>query len=196
MTAKRKQLKAGQYCLKPAQIEKLINSCTDFRNRLIVKLAAYCGLRREEIAELHVENVDLPERRLWIPGKGDKRRLVPIPDEVFSELSAFLGRRKGGWVFVSRKKPLFPIDVVVINRVIGAAGASAGIKNPNKSLKNINPHCLRHSYARMLKDRGVPMEAIQAVMGHSSIRTTMDTYGLLSDAEIQESVQGAFSNDG
>ena len=50
-------------------------------------------------------------------------------------------------------------------------GEKAGIENPAPGLKNINPHCLRHSYARHLKDAGMSIEAIQNIMGHSSFKT-------------------------
>ena len=65
------------------------------------------------------------------------------------------------------------------------AGQKGGVKHPNPYEKHINPHLFRHSIARHLKSMGFTAEWIQNFMGHSSIKTTMDTYGTLGIDEMQ-----------
>lgn len=98
-----------------------------------------------------------------------------------------MGDRKVGFVFpsVSKLNTLGHISVRQINRVLGEAGNRAGLKNPIPELKNINPHLLRHSIARILKDAGMSVEAIQKILRHSSYKTTMDMYGTKSIDDIQ-----------
>jgi integrase/recombinase XerD len=186
-----RQLKPGQHVLKPAEVKLIIASVKGFRDRIIVKLAAQCGLRREEIATLKTNNIDQSAEQLWVTGKGGKRRMVPISSELLQEINYLVGKRRG-YVFPAAKKRHAGLHVTAINRIFAQAGQAAGIKNPNPALKNINPHSLRHYYARRLKDAGVPLEAVQAVLGHESIKTTMDVYGLMSTSQIDETVRGSF----
>lgn len=70
----------------------------------------------------------------------------------------------------------------------------AHLKNPIPELKNINPHILRHSCARILKDRGLSLEVIQKVLGHLSYRTTMDLYGTKSIGEMDKELREKMGN--
>ena len=109
-----------------------------------------------------------------------------MPAEVTADLKFYLGKKKKGHIFPARKVRGVGIHPIQINKIVAAAGRQARIKNPNPQLKNINPHSLRHSYARQLKDRGVSIEAIQNLLGHKSFKMTMDTYGLMSIDDIDK----------
>jgi hypothetical protein len=56
--------------------------------------------------------------------------------------------------------------------IIEQTGKRADIANPNPRLKNLNPHLLRHSIARFLKNKGFSAEWVQNFLGHESYKTT------------------------
>ncbi|MBW1812293.1 MAG: site-specific integrase [Deltaproteobacteria bacterium] len=73
-----------------------------------------------------------------------------------------------------------------MNRIVSKAGLRAGIQNPNPSLKNINPHLLRHSFSGNAKKGGLRIDVLSLILGHSSTKTTMDMYGTPNIDDIQE----------
>lgn len=142
-------------------------------------------MRRAEISNLEINFIDKKNRRLYALGKGSKQRFIPLPPELFNDLCHFIKGIPQGKVFPS--KIIFGAGIVPkqINVIVAQAGRRASIKNPDPNRKNINPHILRHSYARHLKDQGVKMETLRTILGHESIKTTMDTYGLQSVEDIE-----------
>jgi integrase/recombinase XerC len=185
MTKSKQQLRPGQYVLKPDEIRRLIDLTPGYRDRLILRLLAYGGLRRGEISALDADMVDRKAKRLHVRGKGNKVRFVPLQPDLFNDLVHFIGKSTGK-VFPGKFRPGAGLLPQQINKIVAAAGIRAGIKNPNPSRKKLNPHILRHSYARRLKDLGLPMETIKNILGHESIKTTMDVYGQESVDDIEK----------
>ena len=184
----KKQLKAGQYNLKDWEIEKIIDMEPSFRNRLIIRLLAYCGMRRDEISNLKIDMIDRDSGKVTVIGKRKKLRSIPCEIKLLNDLLHWAGNRKAGFLFPAKIAHGRGIVPKQINVIVAAAADRAGIKHPDKSRGKLNPHLLRHSYAHRLKKAGVSMEAISAVMGHENINTTVKTYGLLSDDDIQEEI--------
>ena len=102
-----------------------------------------------------------------------------------------LGGSKDGYLFpaVSSLNNKGHISTTEINRIVAKAGHRAQLENPVPELKNINPHILRHSCARILKDRGLSLEVVQKVLGHLSYKTTMDLYGTKSISEMDDELK-------
>lgn len=102
-----------------------------------------------------------------------------------------LNNPKKGYIFpaVSSLNKNGHISNTEINRIVARAGHKAQLHNPIPELKNINPHILRHSCARMLKDRGLSLEVVQKVLGHLSYKTTMDLYGTKSITEMDDELK-------
>jgi len=182
----KQQMNASAYHLKPAEIKKLIVAAGNFRDRCIIKTLYWLGLRRKELVELDVRDIDFDRKRVLVrEGKGSKTRIVPIiDDEYLSDLQHLLGSRQEGPVFVSSQRK--QMSLRMINRIIEKTGDTAGIKNPNPGRAHLNPHLFRHSIARFLKSKGFTAEWIQNFLGHQSYKTTMDMYGTISIDEMQE----------
>lgn len=179
-------MKPSAYHLKPADIKKLIVAAPNFRDRCIVKTLFWLGLRRKELVELDVRDIDFERKRVTIRrGKGAKVRVVPlIDDEFISDLKHLIGERKEGAVFLSSHgKQLTPraINYLILN--VSRRGA---VKHPRPGREYLNPHLFRHSIARFLKSKGFPAEWVQNFLGHQSYKTTMDMYGTMSIDEMQE----------
>jgi len=72
-----------------------------------------------------------------------------------------------------------------VNRILARAGNLADVKHPDPNRESINPHLLRHTFANNWKKQRGDYEALQQILGHASIATTVDSYGRLSVDDIQ-----------
>ena len=186
MPASTHQLGASAYHLKPSDLRKLLLTASNFRDRCLIKTLWWLGVRRSELINLDVRDVDVARKRVTIhKGKGGKTRVIPIiNDEYLSDLLLLIGSRKTGPIFLSnRHRGMAPRSV---NHIVATLGAQAGVANPNPRLSHLNPHLFRHSIARFLKSKRFSAEWIQNFLGHESYKTTMDMYGTLSIDEMQE----------
>ena len=155
------------------EARRLVQACSmkskaDRRERLIVLLLYGCGLRTDELCRLNLEDVNRERQELTVwKGKGDRQRVIPIPQGVFVELLAYLGDRggkRGALLRTTAKRcRLAAKDVCdVIRRVAEKAGFE----------KRIVPKTLRHSYATHLMNRNVDLAIIASLMGHRSPQET------------------------
>ena len=94
---------ASAYHLKPAEIRKLFIAAPNIRDRCILKTLYWLGLRRQELIDLDVRDIDFDRKRVKVrEGKGDKIRIVPIiDDECLSDLVHHIGQRNEAPVFLS-----------------------------------------------------------------------------------------------
>lgn len=187
--------KTSAFTLKPAEIRKLIYNCQDLRERIIIRLMAHCGLRRNEVATLRVERIDWDRRRLSFIGKNRLPGVVPTPPDLLQDIKFYLAGRSSGWLFPARKQTKAGhLTRIQINRIVGQVGQRAEIKSPNPRSKtgNINPHLLRHTFARLCKDAGCSIEVVQGLMRHASFKTTFDYYGTLDFEAAQASYEQNF----
>lgn len=191
--SKKYQFKDSEFYLKPADMKKVIYIVSSFRDRCILKTFVQTGIRRAELASLDVRDVDLEDRRVRIrEGKGAKERLVPITDELASDLSHLIGKRKIGPLFVSLRGS--QISTRSLNRIVVQAGRLAGIKNPNPKYDGrLTCHLFRHSFARSWKMQGGSMESLAKILGHSSTATTIDLYGTESIDDVQDNYERVMS---
>jgi integrase len=169
------------------EVERLADATIRERDRLIILVMAYGGLRAGEVGGLRVEDVDvercrfnLRQQAIYARGEGtvlaplktrSARRTVPIPCSVVEELAAFVGDRTG---LVFTRLDGEPMAHVAINHVIQRAAGRAGIRP-------IHSHLLRHTAVSLLIDDGANPRAIQAFVGHANITETLGTYGHLFD---------------
>jgi integrase len=177
--------KESEFYLSPREIERVVYAASGFRDRCILKLLWKTGIRRAEVSGLDVRDIDLAKKLLHIrEGKGAKARLVPFDDELASDLTMHLGKRKTGPLFISNKGN--SISVRAINDLVGRAGERAGVKHPNPRRRAINPHLFRHTFARQWKKNGGDLESLSKILGHTSVAMTIDLYGTKSVVDLQE----------
>jgi integrase len=186
MPASTHQLAASAYHLKPADVRKLLLAATNFRDRCLIKTLWWLGVRRRELIQLDIRDLDVERKRVTVrAGKGGKTRVIPIiDDEYLSDMLLLIGSRKTGPIFLSNRHRMMAPRLV--NYIVATLGVKAGVTNPNPRLIHLNPHLFRHSIARLLKSKGFSAEWIQNFLGHESYKTTMDMYGTLSIDEMQE----------
>jgi site-specific recombinase XerD len=154
------------------QAEALIRGCPrrsaqERRNRLMILLLYGCGLRTAELCALDVADIVRERQELTVrKGKGDRPRVIPIPDGVYSELLAYLLERgKRGALFRTAHlaRRISEKDVCGVLR-----SAVARTTLPS----SVTARTLRHSFATHLMDRGVDLAVIASLMGHRSPHET------------------------
>ena len=173
------QLKDSQYTLSRAEIRRIVRAAETFRNRCIIECLADTGIRRFELRDLHVTDIDFEQKEIKIiKGKGGKERIAPASDDLLADLKLLIRDWKRGPVFSGpRRKPL---SLRMINNVVAKAGHDAGVENPNPNYDNITCHLFRHSFAHEYKRHArtiADLEALASILGHASVKTTLDEYG-------------------
>ena len=157
------------------------------RDRAIIYLFTYAGLRVDELSNLKLTDIDLDMKRLRIVGKGMKVRSIPISNTLMAEIQDWFAFRaemakkkpyveESPYVFYSQRSPKFTVR--------GIQTMIEGYSLPNKKL---TPHMFRHTFCKwMLKATNNDIEKVRRLAGHSNIATTSrylkDSYSDLADA--------------
>lgn len=154
--------------LTKGEVVGLINSISNPKHRLMVKLMYSAGLRVSELVHLKAENLDIENGYGWVRhGKGNKDRMFIIAESIKQELKNYISRECasfGSYLFRGHKGHLTTAAVRSI------------IKNAVKSSKlnkRAHPHTLRHSFSTHLIENGSSVAEVQSLLGHSSAETTM-----------------------
>ncbi len=147
--------------------ERLFAAAVALRDRTLILVGFYLGLRVSEIVCRQVEDIDL-DRALCVvrKGKGDKDRAVPIPVALLPALRAWIADRTTGWLFPSTRSQTGHLSARAFQKSIKLTAARAGIS------RHVTPHKLRHSYATALLHSGADIIEVRDLLGHSSVATT------------------------
>ena len=167
--------------LTPTEINALLTAADD-HYRVLLMAAVLTGLRQGELLGLQWSDVDWQARQVYVrrswsggrmyePKTKTSRRRVPIPDELLTPLREWRLRCPKGaldLVFPNGDgKPQNPSNL--LRRGFFPALRRAG-------LRRIRFHDLRHTYASLLIARNVNPKIVSTLLGHSSIKVTMDVY--------------------
>jgi integrase/recombinase XerC len=145
------------------------------RDRALVELLYGTGIRIGELVALDVRDLELRAREVRVMGKGEKERIVPIPEQARRALDAWLEVRRHPGVM---SEPLFislrprreggprRLAAREARRILGERAVRADLD------QHVHPHRLRHSYATHLLDMGADLREIQELLGHASLSTT------------------------
>jgi integrase len=184
--------KYNEYYLNWNEINSIIAAAKNLKESVILKILARTGMRRFELVNLNVKNIDYERKRIFIErGKGatkkdPKSRAVPIDDDTLQAVKFYVGSRKIGFLIQSNKKGYEGMSLSQINRIVANCAERAYIKNPNPKLKNMNPHIFRHSFSRLSLAAGIPFNMVQKIAGHADARTTLQMYGVPSISDTQQ----------
>lgn len=179
--------------LSQVQVKQLIDTCDDSligqRDRMVLAILAGAGLRREELAGLHWEQIksqpagDKVRTVLEIKGKGSKNRVVPVSDELVTILDNWSETNgKSGYIArsIKGKKLGDHLSAVGIFKIVRKHGITIG-------QPRLAPHDLRRTYAQLGYAAGVPITQISRLLGHSSIVTTQRYLNLDLDLSVTAS---------
>lgn len=149
-------------------MEAPAGSGANLRDQAVLELLYSSGLRVSELTALNISDLDLADGMVKVMGKGRKERIVPLGSKAITAITSYLAVRGN----VQQDTPLF------LNRKgfrISRQSVDAIIKRWSvsmKTMRNVSPHTLRHTFATHMLDGGADLRSIQELLGHSSLSTT------------------------
>jgi len=148
------------------EVMKLFNVTRNNKHKLMLWLIYSCGLRRSEVINIKLNDLDRERGLLHIrEGKGKVDRIVPIPQKIWEKIRLYLdGYKPITYLFEGQSGGRYSVESVY--SVFKQSLRRAGIR------KDVGVHCLRHSYATHLHESGLDIRYIQELLGHKSSRTT------------------------
>lgn len=164
------------------QVAEFWNSFHTFRDLALVGLMLHDGLRSCEALGLQMHDLRLPEAQILVRGKGNKQRLLPLPQDIRQVLEKYLWLERPQ----TQSAALF---VALKGRARGMPLSSAGLRSlfryhrRTSAVPLANPHRFRHTFGADMVRAGISLPALQHLMGHSQIRTTM-LYVQLAPEEV------------
>ncbi|PRY85342.1 site-specific tyrosine recombinase/integron integrase [Mongoliibacter ruber] len=153
--------------LSKEEVKIILDSHQNLKHRAMLSLIYSCGLRRSELLNLKITDVDSKRRFLIIrQSKGKKDRLVPLSPKILELLRSYFKIFKPSVYLFEGHRSIGKYSEKSLESVLKQALVKSGIKKP------VTLHWLRHSYATHLLERGTDLRYIQELLGHNSSKTT------------------------
>jgi integrase/recombinase XerD len=158
--------------LSQQEVAQLIDAADTPFHRMLLMTAYATGLRRAELAQLKVEDIDSQRMVIHVKGgKGRKDRDVMLSPKLLDELRAYwrgMRRKPKVWLFPGNRwhTASQPITTKVVWSACRDAAERAGITKP------VHPHTLRHCFATHLLEAGADLRTIQVLLGHRDLEET------------------------
>jgi len=143
------------------------------RNKLIIYILIYTGVRVTELVDIKCKDVDLLTMQLRVMGKGMKERTIPLKPEVAEVLREYLNTKRknckfadSDYLLISQRTRHMHRDA--INKMLKVMADKLNV--------NIFPHKFRHTFCSRLISLGVPISTVAKLAGHANIQTTAEFY--------------------
>ncbi len=148
------------------EVQKIIEITKNIKHKCIISLLYSAGLRRCELLNLKIENIDSNRMVINIVNsKRNKDRITILSPTVLAELRIYIKEyRPKIYLFEGQNGNQYSAESVL--KIVRNAGEKAHIA------KRVTPHMLRHSFATHLLENGTNLRYIQSLLGHSSSKTT------------------------
>ena len=182
--------------ISPAEIAKLINQCgrasgMGLRNRAIIVTLWRAGLRVAELTALELKDIGTNSIHVR-HGKGNKRRYVAVDPSTIQVIQKYITTRNqiarylpnlraSPYVFCTRQGR--KLSTGYIRNMLKLLATKAGIE------RRIHPHALRHAFAVELLYESVPLNMIQAQLGHSNLAVTSNYLAHVSPKDLNAAMQ-------
>ena len=164
-------------------IEVMRDHCTQIRDIAMIDMLYSTGIRVGELVNLNITDVNLQQRECIVYGKGDKERRVYFDAKTKIHLQKYLDSRTDSnpALFVTLDSPHARLKISGVEIRLRELGRSLG-------LSRIHPHKFRRTMATRAIDKGMPIEQVQKILGHSQIDTTMQ-YAIVNQNNVKTSHQ-------
>ena len=162
-------------------IERLRDSCEVMRDVAIIDLLYSTGMRVGELVNLDIEDINFEERECIVYGKGEKERRVYFDAKAKLHLQNYVNSRADDnpALFVTLDKPFNRLKISGVEIRLRELGRRLNITR-------IHPHKFRRTMATRAIDKGMPIEQVQKILGHSQIDTTMH-YAIVNQNNVKAS---------
>lgn len=138
-------------------------------DKLIIETLYQTGIRKSELCNLLLSNVDFSKKEIMVIGKGNKARAIPVSAELILDFQTYLNIRRANsenahYFFVNKsgKKLGEKFVYLVVNKYFSIV----------TSKQKRSPHILRHTFATHILNGGAEISKVQKIMGHSSLAST------------------------
>jgi integrase/recombinase XerD len=149
------------------EVRRILESSSNQKHRMALKMIYAFGLRRSELLSLMVNDIDRERGFLIIrQSKGKKDRLIPLSARLMSELDGYLTYYKPKRYLFEGQDGERGYSASSLVEILNRACLAAGIR------KHVTLHTLRHCYATHLLENGTDIRLIQELLGHSNLKTT------------------------
>lgn len=162
-------------------LELLRDNCNNLRDLAIIDILASTGMRVGELVKLNINDIDFENRECVVFGKGNKERPVYFDARTKIHLKNYLNSRTDDnpALFVSLDAPYDRLKISGVEIRLRQLGRRLGIQK-------VHPHKFRRTVATKAIDKGMPIEQVQSLLGHSQIDTTMH-YAMVNQNNVKES---------
>lgn len=162
------------------ELDVLRNSNLSVRNKAIIELFISTGCRVEEMANIHISDINWYEKSILITGKGNKQRTVFFDDIAAMYLEKYMKDRNSNIdeLFISSKNSNKRLEKKSIECVVRKLGRTNKIK--------AYPHKFRRTFATRALRNGMSITTLSKLMGHEKIETTM-LYCQIDNSQIKMS---------
>jgi len=178
--------------LSAEEVAQFWNSFRTFRDLALVALMLLDGLRSCEVLDLRLEDLNPSQAQMLVLGKGNKKRLLPLPQEAIQALQNYLRIERpltnSPSLFVSLKGPQR-------GRPMTPAGLRSLFRHHrlHSQVPHANPHRFRHTFGADMVRAGISLPALMHLMGHAQIHTTM-LYVQLAPQDVWREFARAIQN--
>lgn len=160
-------------------IELMRQNCKNARDLAIIDMLYSTGMRVGELVRLNIADIDFENKECVVLGKGNKQRKVYFDAKTKIHLQQYLNSRKDTdpALFVSQ---LYPYNRLKIN------GVEIALRKIGEKLhiSKVHPHKFRRTLATKAIDKGMPIEQVQHLLGHTKIDTTLG-YAMVDDENVK-----------
>lgn len=164
-------------------MEKMRDACKEPRDLAIIDLLYSTGMRVGELVKLNREDLNFDQRECVVFGKGDKERRVYFDAKAKIHLLDYLSRRDDD-------NPALFVTLDAPHDRLKISGVEIRVRELGKMISQprIHPHKFRRTMATRAIDKGMPIEQVQKILGHSQIDTTMQ-YAIVNQLNVKNSHQ-------
>lgn len=173
--------------LSDEELEKIRMACEQERDLALIEFLYSTGVRVSELVALNRQDIDFYGKNVIVYGKGSKERETYLTATSCLHLKAYLGSRTDDneALFVSSRAPHKRLTVSGIEKILRTLGQSAGVEK-------VHPHRLRRTMATNVLKKGMPIEEVKELLGHTKLDTTM-IYCTVSKDNVKHSHQRLMS---
>lgn len=162
-------------------IERLRDHCEVTRDKAIIDLLYSTGIRVGELVNLDIKDINFEERECIVYGKGEKERRVYFDAKAKLHLQNYISSRKDN-------NPALFVTLDAPHERLKISGVEIRLRELGRKLNltRIHPHKFRRTMATRAIDKGMPIEQVQKLLGHSQIDTTMH-YAIVNQTNVKTS---------
>ena len=169
-----------RFAFSSVEMDLMRSACKSQKERALIEFLASSGVRVSELTSMQLSDIDIQRMTVHVKhGKGGKERTTYISEVAKEHLLAYVTDRKENGTHLFYNAKGLPMAQGGVRHILKEIGKRAGVED-------VHPHRFRRTFATGRAARGMQVQEIQRLLGHSSIETTME-YVCVSDDQVKAS---------